>query len=168
MAEDQTTSSSEVIDLTSSSSANDDDDDAAANITPDRPTKRVRMSRRVEARQQQRALLKKRSNDGTGVKYHGTKKGDAEDVEETVDVDDDDTPQYEGKHINGYFEVDEVLDRRTRKYGSESAGLRHVVEYCKFVCYNNNLCIWCAHDVYVHMYDDVLNNNPLSYYCNIW
>ena len=82
--------------------------------------------------------------------------------------DDDDTPQYEGKHINGYFEVDEVLDRRTRKYGSESAGLRHVVEYCKFVCYNNNLCIWCAHDVYVHMYDDVLNNNPLSYYCNTW
>ena len=134
MAEDQTTSSSEVIDLTSSSSANDDDDDAAANITPDRPTKRVRMSRRVEARQQQRALLKKRSNDGTGVKYHGTKKGDAEDVEETVDVDDDDTPQYEGKHINGYFEVDEVLDRRTRKYGSESAGLRHVVEYCKSQC----------------------------------
>ena len=139
MAEDQTTSSSEVIDLTSSSSTNDDDDEAAAatsasNITPDRPTKRVRMSRRVEARQQQRALLKKRSNDGTGVKYHGTRKGDAEDVLETVDVDDDDTPQYEGKHINGYFEVDEVLDRRTRKYGSESAGLRHVVEYCKSQC----------------------------------
>lgn len=132
MAEDQTTSSSEVIDLTSSSSTNDEDDDAAANITPDRPTKRVRMSRRVEARQQQRALLKKRSNDGTGVKYHGTRKGD-EDEEETVDVDDD-TPQYEGKHINGYFEVDEVLDRRTRKYGSESAGLRHVVEYCKSQC----------------------------------
>ena len=137
MAEDQTITSTEVIDLTSSSSTNDnDDDDAAAatsastNITPDRPTKRMRISRRLEARQQQRALLKKRSNDGTGVKYYGTKKGD-EDVED-VDVDDeDDTPQYEGKHINGYFEVDEVLDRRTRKYGSESAGLRHVVEYCK-------------------------------------
>ena len=32
-------------------------------------------------------------------------------------------------HTNGYFEVDAILDRRTRKYGSESAGLRHVVEY---------------------------------------
>jgi hypothetical protein len=39
----------------------------------------------------------------------------------------------DGNHTNGYFEVDEILDRRTRKYGSESAGLRHVVEYCKLL-----------------------------------
>ena len=139
MAEDQTTTSTEVIDLTSSSSNNDDEDDedaaaatsASTNITPDRPNKRVRMSRRLEARQQQRELLKKRSNDGTGVKYYGSTKNKGDEDVEDVDDDDDDTPQYEGKHINGYFEVDEVLDRRTRKYGSESAGLRHVVEYCK-------------------------------------
>mmetsp|Transcript_29778 Transcript_29778/g.54045 ORF Transcript_29778/g.54045 Transcript_29778/m.54045 type:complete len:672 (-) Transcript_29778:40-2055(-) len=108
-----TVNSNDVIDLTSTS----EEAATAANITPDRPTKRVRLSRRLEALRDQEKKVKAKGN-----------KHQEEEVEE------EDAPQYEAndedrKHTNGYFEVDEILDRRTRKYGSESAGLRHVVEY---------------------------------------
>lgn len=135
----------EVIDLTDSSSeeasaaaasATATASDAASStksVTPDRPTtdrptKRVRVSLRQKARREQEEEEKKLS--ASKVKC-----GDDGVTKEEVD----DTPMYEaannvddGNHTNGYFEVDEILDRRTRKYGSENAGLRHVVEYCKF------------------------------------
>mmetsp|Transcript_38829 Transcript_38829/g.93413 ORF Transcript_38829/g.93413 Transcript_38829/m.93413 type:complete len:682 (-) Transcript_38829:36-2081(-) len=109
--------SPEVIDLT-----NQDEGAASAAraITPNRPTKRVRASRRLEVLREHGEDTKKKSKSGRSV---------GEDGDDEAFGDDDNTPKYEGNHTNGYFEVDEVLDRRTRKYGSESAGLRHVVEY---------------------------------------
>ena len=76
------------------------------------------------ARQNQRAFLNQRSEEGTGGKFYFKNK-------DTMEASNDTTQEYTGKNINGYFEVDEILDRRTRKYGSEANGLRHVVEYCK-------------------------------------
>lgn len=102
----------------------------AAAITPDRrPTKRFRVSRRLEAKREQHEEKKK----------SGEKK--EEDGSEDVIYVDDDTPEYDGNDTNGYFQVNEILDRRTRKYGSESAGLRHVVEYCKCV---NTIAVCCC------------------------
>lgn len=114
-----TASSAEVVDLTNGTG--EAASAAAANITPDRPAKRSRVSRRLEAIREQEEKKKK-----------AKQKSEEEDEEDAVE--EDDAPEYEGKepdgdHTNGYFEVDEVLERRTRKYGSESAGLRHVVEY---------------------------------------
>lgn len=51
--------------------------------------------------------------------------------------DEDDAPEYEAENINGYFEIDEILDRRVCKYstfGSQKDGFRQVVEYCKRCC----------------------------------
>jgi len=79
------------------------------------------------ARQNQRAFLNQRSEEGTGGKFYFKNRVDNDDAMEASN----DTAEYTGKNINGYFEVDEILDRRTRKYGSEANGLRHVVEYCK-------------------------------------
>ena len=113
----------EVIDLTASPSPRSEEATAdVTSITPDRPTKRIRVSRRLKALREQEEESKK-------SKVYRKEKGGCDGDEEKVI--EDDTPEYEGKHTNGYFEVDEVLDRRTRKYGSESAGLRHVVEYRK-------------------------------------
>ena len=116
-----TVNSNDVIDLTTSSTS--EEAATAANVTPDRPTKRVRLSRRLEALRDQEKKKKVKA------KAKGNKHQEEE-------VEEEDAPQYEAndedrKHTNGYFEVDEILDRRTRKYGSESAGLRHVVEYRK-------------------------------------
>ena len=143
----------DVIDLTSSTSNdNEEGEDTSATktrrrkhtltltsstITPDQPSKRV--SRRMSARQKQRQLLKRRSEEGTGAKYFGKKK-DTDDVNDSdVDVEEmDSTPIVYKK--DEYFEVDEILDRRTRKYGSESAGVRHVVEYRKSVQFSFCMC----------------------------
>ena len=136
----------DVIDLTSSTS-NDDEEGGdtsatatttktrrstrkhkliSSTITPDRPSKRV------SVRQQQRDLLKRRSEEGTGAKYFGKKKDTNDGDDSDVDVEEmDSTPVVYKK--DEYFEVDEILDRRTRKYGSEIAGVRHVVEYRKSV-----------------------------------
>jgi len=110
----------EVVDLTSITTTA-----AACNITPDQPTKRlrVRASRRLEARREQEE-----------EEEENKKKKSKNENEEEVIFEEDNAPQYEtkdqdGNHTNRYFEVDEILDRRTRKYGSECAGLRHVVEY---------------------------------------
>ena len=135
------TAADDVIDLTSSTSNDEVGEDTAAattntkdrkqkarrsrkhtltsTITPDQK----RVSRRVSARQEQCDLLKRRSEEGTGAKYYG-KNMDTD----GGDDDDDDDRVYKKDE---YFEVDEILDRRTRKYGSESIGLRHVVEYRK-------------------------------------
>jgi hypothetical protein len=44
-------------------------------------------------------------------------------------------PNKQCHHINGYYQVDDILDRRMKKYGSESSGgVRHVVEHREF-CY---------------------------------
>ena len=80
------------------------------------------------ARQNQRAFLNQRSEEGTGGKFYFKNRADNDDA---MEASNDTTQEYTGKNINGYFEVDEILDRRTRKYGSEANGLRHVVEYCK-------------------------------------
>lgn len=120
---DATSARSIVATASSSSSADDADaSSSAANITPERrPAKRIRASRRLEARREQQEV--------EGEKAARKCKSD-NDNDEVEDV-----PKYEAEdtnHVNGYFEVDDILDRRTRKYGSESAGLRQVVEYCKF------------------------------------
>jgi len=81
------------------------------------------------ARQNQRAFLNQRSEEGTGGKFYFKNRADNDD--DALEASNDTTREYTGKNINGYFEVDEILDRRTRKYGSEANGLRHVVEYCK-------------------------------------
>jgi len=80
------------------------------------------------ARQNQRAFLNQRSEEGTGGKFYFKNRADNDDA---LEASNDTTREYTGKNINGYFEVDEILDRRIRKYGSEANGLRHVVEYCK-------------------------------------
>jgi len=90
-----------------------------ATVTPDRLTKRTRASRRL-------AKLRELEDKKSPSKL------------ETVDS----IPQFElsggprpsssnndGDDDERYFEVNKILDRRTRKYGSETAGLRHVVEY---------------------------------------
>ena len=122
-----------IIDLTHYSTATKEA--TTAINTPERPSlnnKRVRVSRRI-------AALKE---------HHGVVAN--KEKEKVLDDDGTTRPQYyeqasssgddDGNHTNGYFEVDEILDRRTRKYGSESAGVRYVVEYCKFVCVH---VVWC-------------------------
>ena len=83
------------------------------------------------ARQNQRAFLNQRSEEGTGGKFYFKNRVDNGGDDDAMEASNDTTSEYTGKNINGYFEVDEILDRRTRKYGSEANGLRHVVEYCK-------------------------------------
>lgn len=102
---------SSVIDLTSDESA------APSNITPDRPSKRSRTSLRI-------ANAKPSSNKAAG---------------NNDDVEEEQMPEYEAENINGYFEVDEILDRRVCKYtvsksGNPKDGMRQVVEYCKLPC----------------------------------
>lgn len=95
-----------VIDLTSTSS---DEADTPANITPDRPSKRSRSSRRLEAH----CVAKSDRNDKVNTNSQAKEK--------------DHLQEYEADNINGYFDIDQVLDRRTRRYKG-----REVVEYCKF------------------------------------
>ena len=138
------TAADDVIDLTSSTYDEVGEDTSAATVnTKDRKQKarrsrkhtlastitpdQKRVSRRSSARQEQCDLLKRRSEEGTGAKYYGKKDTDGGDADDDND-DDDDVRVYKKDE---YFEVDEILDRRTRKYGSESVGLRHVVEYRK-------------------------------------
>ena len=137
-----------IIDLTHYSTATKEATATITINTPERPSpnKRVRVSHRIAA-----LVLKE---------HHGVVANKEKD--EKVDDDDGTTttrPQYyeqqasnssgdndNGNHTNGYFEVDEILDRRIRKYGSESsAGVRYVVEYCKFVC----VCVVRAHVVWM-------------------
>ena len=135
----------EVIDLSASKSDDDDVGGASAlesaHITPDRPTKRVRVSRRLEALRSQQEKEQKlspaeesgiraKSGRGAAKAAFARRAGKQGGIQDLGD-DSDDTPEYEGTNTNGYFEVDKILDRRTRKYGSESAGLRQVVEYRK-------------------------------------
>ena len=123
-----------IIDLTHYSTATKEATATITINTPERPSpnKRVRVSHRIAA-----LVLKE---------HHGVVANKEKD--EKVDGTTTTRPQYyeqqasnssgdndDGNHTNGYFEVDEILDRRIRKYGSESsAGVRYVVEYCKFVC----------------------------------
>lgn len=100
--------SQEVIDLT------DETAPSATSITPDRPTKRTRTSPRQKTQTVSVAVKDRSGQDGDK----------AADNEEN-------SPEYEAENINGYFEVNEILDRRTRKFGGENGGLRQVVEYCK-------------------------------------
>ena len=99
--------SQDVIDLT------DETAPSAASITPDRPTKRTRVSRRHKTHRV-----------SVAVKNDASKSSGNEEKEESP-------PEYEADNINGYFEINEILERRTKKYGSESGGLRQVVEYRK-------------------------------------
>jgi hypothetical protein len=106
----------------------DDGADCTANIikpiTPHPPAKRV--SRRLEAARRDQEEKSKR-----------TKKAKNMEDDACEDGEDGTSPQCEASkadeedrnHTNGYFEVDDILDRRTHKYGSDSAGLRHVVQY---------------------------------------
>lgn len=124
-------SSTDAIDLTTEGAASD-----AANVTPERPAKRFRVSRRLEALRAQEEEIAAAAEKKKKTRRRRGKNGKEDLVEE--DDEDYDAPHYEAedsrrdgdkRDTNGYFEVDEILDRRTRKYGSESAGLRHVVEY---------------------------------------
>lgn len=110
------TQPSPVIDLTS----DDDAPSPPADITPERPSKRCRSSRR-------------------SVPHRHVKASKSSGVARKTDNDEDeagDVPEYEAEHINGYFEVDEILDRKTSKYSSKD-GVRQVVEYCKLYAVND-------------------------------
>jgi len=127
---DLITSSSEGEEAITTAGDDGDDDgaDCAANIikpiTPHPPAKRV--SRRLEAARRDQEEKSKR-----------TKKAKNMEDDACEDGEDGTSPQCEASkadeedrnHTNGYFEVDDILDRRTHKYGSDSAGLRHVVQY---------------------------------------
>lgn len=106
MADSPTTG---VIDLTSSS----DEADTPAHITPDRPSKRSRSSHRLEARCVATSDCNDKINTNSEVKGK------------------DEPREYEAENINGYFDIDQVLDRRTRRFKG-----REVVEYCKLFLYN--------------------------------
>ena len=80
----------EVIDLTASPSPRSEEATAdVTSITPDRPTKRIRVARRLEALREQEKKGKKES------KVHRKKDGCDGDEEKVID------DEYEGKHTNG-------------------------------------------------------------------
>ena len=106
----------------------DDGADCAANIikpiTPHPPAKRV--SRRLEAARRDKEEKSKRTKKAKNMEDVACEDGEGGTSPQCGKSKADEGDR---NHTNGYFEVDDILDRRTRKYGSESAGLRHVVEY---------------------------------------
>ncbi|KAL7544845.1 hypothetical protein ACHAWF_008206 [Thalassiosira exigua] len=124
-------------------------------ITPDRPAKAPkdgggRGPRRSGTRTSRRLRDAQEEEEEAERPPKRTKAGEGGGDDEGAEDDDDDAPEYVGENKGGYFEVDKVLDRRTRKYGSESAGVRHVVEY---------LVSWKIPPEY---------DGPSSYYDPVW
>ena len=125
---------SAVIDLTSNDTPedpSDPSDPSVTTVTPpckltklQRPRKRTRASRRLEDLEQKKNDLKPIGDDTPAYQPSV--------VRPKSESSDGDSPQASGlaeDDPSRYYLVDEVLNRRTRKYGSETAGLRHVVEY---------------------------------------
>jgi hypothetical protein len=146
-----------VIDLTS-----DDDPSPTANITPERPTKRSRPSRRCATHRDAK------TTESSNV---ARKKGNDEDKE-------DDVPAYEAEHINGYFEIDEILERTTKRF-SEKDRVREVAEYRKSdAClFGNDACVFndVIYSIPSHLFMSGVSwkipqdyNGPADYYKPWW
>jgi hypothetical protein len=62
-------------------------------------------------------------------------KGDVvdDDVDFINDNDEEDEDAIDDAPVHGYYQVDEILDRRMKKVGSDlnGVGMRYIVEYCE-------------------------------------
>ena len=117
-----------VIDLTSTNDTEDAEDPRATVTPPSR--KRTRASRRLEDLELKKNDLKPIGDDTPTYQPSGRPSGRNSCT--SNESNESGTPQASDaaeEDPSRYYLVDEVLDRRTRKYGSETAGLRHVVEY---------------------------------------
>ena len=120
---------SAVIDLTSTNDTEDAEDPRATVTPPSR--KRTRASRRLEDLELKKNDLKPIGDDTPTYQPSGRPSASRNSCTSN-ESNESGTPQASDaaeEDPSRYYLVDEVLDRRTRKYGSETAGLRHVVEY---------------------------------------
>lgn len=83
-----------------------------------RPSKKLRTSRRIKEAQNSQPAATSEHTDADAIDSNTAKAEPKSDIKDVVYRKDD------------YYEVEEILDRRTRKYGGEgSSGGRHVAEY---------------------------------------